>query len=192
MDIFVSNLPFEITEEEITQAFAKFGEVSGIKMVCDKATGKFRGIAFVTMEDKTQAFEAMDTLRGTQLGGREIFVEVSRPHRERFSGFGGGFEKRPNTRFGFRPRKNFSRPERNHQDAERASESIANNDDDFVSRKKFGGGLKGGRKNFGDFKKRTGFKKRFNRNSNSEDGFWHKGDSSKFKKSRRDFERFED
>ena len=192
MDIFVSNLPFEITEEEITQAFAKFGEVSGVKMVRDKSTGNFRGIAFVTMEDKTQAFEAMDTLRGTQFGGREIFVEVSRPHRERFSGFGGGFEKRPNSRFGFRPKKNFSRAERNPQYSERTSEQNLSNDDDFAPRKKFGSGFKGGKKNFGDFKKRGGFKKRFDRNSDAGDGFWRKGDSSKFKKSRRNFERFED
>lgn len=68
MDIFVKNLPFEITEQEINEAFARYGEVSGVKMLFDKESGRFRGMAFVTMQNFSEAQAAIDSLNGADLG----------------------------------------------------------------------------------------------------------------------------
>ena len=78
MEIFVGNLPFDITEREILDAFAKYGEVSGIKMLKDKQTGRFRGIAFVSMPDDVQANAAIDALNNADLGGRPLREDRSR------------------------------------------------------------------------------------------------------------------
>ena len=93
MDIFVSNLPFEISEQEITEAFTPFGTVAAVKMVFDKQSGRFRGMAFVTMEDSKDAEEIIAELDGKDLGGRPMRVDRSRPREQRFNGFGGGFAK---------------------------------------------------------------------------------------------------
>lgn len=107
MDIFVSNLPFEITEQEITEAFASFGTVSAVKMLFDKVSGRFRGIAFVTMEQDSDGDTAIAELNGKDLGGRQMRVDRSRPREERFNGFGGGFDNRRqgNGGGGFRGRR---------------------------------------------------------------------------------------
>lgn len=126
MDIFVSNLPFEITEREISEAFAAHGAVSGVKMLFDKVSGRFRGIAFVSMEQPAEAEAAIAALNGADLGGRPMRVDRSRPREERFNGFGGGFNRGRGGGFrreggfgargdsreggapgGFKPRKNF-------------------------------------------------------------------------------------
>lgn len=107
MEIFVGNLPFDITEQEITDAFAAHGAVSGVKMLTDKFSGRFRGIAFVTMEDEAQALSAISALNGADLGGRPMRVDKSRVRSERISGF------RPRENGGFRPRGKGFRPGRN-------------------------------------------------------------------------------
>ena len=93
MDIFVSNLPFQITEREISEAFAAHGEVSGVKMLFDKVSGRFRGMAFVSMARPADAEAAIAALNGADLGGRPMRVDRSRPREERFNGFGGGFDR---------------------------------------------------------------------------------------------------
>ena len=107
MDIFVKNLPFEITEQEINEAFARYGEVSGVKMLFDKVSGRFRGMAFVTMQNFSEAQAAIDSLNGADLGGRPMRVEVSRPRELRITGFGGGFSREKRS-FSFK-RRNFDR-----------------------------------------------------------------------------------
>ena len=104
MDIFVKNLPFEITEQEINEAFARYGEVSGVKMLFDKESGRFRGMAFVTMQNFSEAQAAIDSLNGADLGGRPMRVEVSRPREQRITGFGGGFSREKRS-FGFKRRR---------------------------------------------------------------------------------------
>ena len=103
MEIFVGNLPFDITEQEVADAFAQHGTVSKIKMLTDRETGRFRGIAFVTMDDDTQAKAAIDALNEKDLGGRPMRVSQSRGKDERpprFSGFSGGRKFGQNRRFG--------------------------------------------------------------------------------------------
>lgn len=103
MEIFVGNLPFDVTEQEITDVFAAYGPVSAIKMLMDKMTGRFRGIAFVTMGDDAQAQQAMEALNGKDLGGRPMRIDKTRERSDRFNGEGGGFGK-PRSG-GFRPRE---------------------------------------------------------------------------------------
>ena len=92
MEIFVGNLPFETSQEELVAAFEKFGPVKNVKMLTDRETGRFRGIAFISMDDVAQGQEAINSLNGTDIGGRPMKVEASQP-RESFGGnrSGGGF-----------------------------------------------------------------------------------------------------
>ena len=105
MEIFVGNLPFDITEQEIRDKFAECGAVSNVKMLMDKFSGRFRGIAFVSMDDEQQAKAAIETLDGAELGGRPMKVDRSRERTERFNGFGGGFRPRNSGRFDNRRRE---------------------------------------------------------------------------------------
>lgn len=90
MEIFVGNLPFEVTQEELNAAFAQYGEVASIKMLTDRETGRFRGIAFVTMNDAEQGANAIKSLNGADMGGRAMRVDESKPRESRPGGFGGG------------------------------------------------------------------------------------------------------
>lgn len=87
--MYVSNLGFQVTDEELKSLFAKFGEVTSAKVVMDRETGKSRGFGFVEMADKA-AEEAMKDLDGTQLDGRSISVTKARPKTDNRSGGGGG------------------------------------------------------------------------------------------------------
>ncbi len=93
MEIFVGNLPFDISEQELSDVFAQHGTVTNIKMLTNRETGRFRGIAFVTMENEEQANKAIEALNGADLGGRPMRVDKTRPREDKFSGFGGGFNK---------------------------------------------------------------------------------------------------
>ena len=110
MEIFVGNLPFDITEQEIRDKFAECGAVSNVKMLMDKFSGRFRGIAFVSMDDEQQAQAAIETLDGAELGGRPMKVDRSRERTERFNGFGGEGEYRPRKfgNDGYRPKGDFN------------------------------------------------------------------------------------
>ena len=81
-DIFVSDLPYEIDEEEIKQLFALCGSVQSVQMVRD-ARGEFKGLAFVRMASAKETREAVNTLDGTHLSGRYIKVSEARTKEER-------------------------------------------------------------------------------------------------------------
>lgn len=109
MEIFVGNLPFDITEQQIKDKFAECGEVSNVRMLTDKITGRFRGIAFVSFVNDDDARNALDNLNGVDLGGRPMRIEKDKGIDHRFNGFGGSFA--PKKR-GFNQRsqkRNFSR-----------------------------------------------------------------------------------
>ncbi len=90
MEIFVGNLPFDCTEEEIRGAFSPYGEVASVRMLTDRISGRFRGIAYVVMNGDAEAASAIENLNGKDLKGRPMRVDKSRP-RTRFNGFGAGF-----------------------------------------------------------------------------------------------------
>lgn len=88
--MYVGNLPFSITEVELRQAFAPFGNVSDVNLVMDRNTGAPRGFAFVAMETSAEMEAAIRGLHGKDFGGRSLTVNEARPREERPSYGGGG------------------------------------------------------------------------------------------------------
>ncbi len=82
MNIYVGNLDYQVTDEVLEAAFAKFGQVESAKVIQDRFTGRSKGFGFVEMSDKTQAEAAINGLNGTDLVGRAISVNESRPKPE--------------------------------------------------------------------------------------------------------------
>jgi RNA recognition motif-containing protein len=87
--LFVGNLDFKVTENDLHDAFAAHGTVVEANLVTDRATGRPRGFAFVTMSSAEEAQKAIDAMNGKELGGRALSVNIARPREER-SGGGGG------------------------------------------------------------------------------------------------------
>jgi RNA recognition motif-containing protein len=88
MNIYVGNLPHELTEEELRQAFETFGEVTSAKIITDKFSGASRGFGFVEMPTKAEAQAAITGLNGTELKGRTLNVNEARPRSESRQGGG--------------------------------------------------------------------------------------------------------
>jgi RNA recognition motif-containing protein len=78
MNIYVSNLAFQVKDQDLKTLFAPFGEVSLVNVVMDRTTGQSRGFAFVEMTDSAGE-EAIKALNGTELEGRALSVSVARP-----------------------------------------------------------------------------------------------------------------
>ena len=87
-NIFVGNLSFHVTQDELQAAFAAFGTVERVNIVTDRDSGQPRGFAFVEMTDRSAAENAIARLNGTDLGGRTLNVNEARPKAERSSGYG--------------------------------------------------------------------------------------------------------
>ena len=81
-NIYVGNLPWSATEEDVRAAFEAFGEVISVKLVNDRETGRPRGFGFVEMEDQG-ALEAIESLDGSDFCGRNLKVNEARPRTER-------------------------------------------------------------------------------------------------------------
>jgi len=88
-NIYVGNCPFSVTEEQLQELFATYGEVERVNIITDRDTGRPRGFAFVEMADASAAQEAIKGLNGTDLGGRDLKVNEARPKREGGGGGGG-------------------------------------------------------------------------------------------------------
>ena len=89
ISIYVGNLAFSVTEEEIRQHFAPHGEVQRIHLVTDRETGQPRGFGFVEMDDDAGR-AAIEALNGQDLSGRPLTINEARPREERGPGGGGG------------------------------------------------------------------------------------------------------
>ena len=81
-NIYVGNLPWSATEDEVRSTFATYGEVISVKLIEDRETGRPRGFGFVEMDD-AGAMEAIRNLDGKDMGGRSMKVNESRPREER-------------------------------------------------------------------------------------------------------------
>jgi len=90
MKLFVGNLPFSATEQDIRDAFEAHGEVSDVAVIMDRETGRPRGFAFVEMSDSGQANAAIEALNNTDFGGRSLNVNEARPREARPPRGGGG------------------------------------------------------------------------------------------------------
>jgi RNA recognition motif-containing protein len=93
MNIYIGNLSYEMTEEDLKEAFEVFGEVNTVKVIKDNHTGKSKGFGFVEMPDKAEAESAIEGLNGKDLKGRSLNVSEARPRSE--SRRGGARSGRP-------------------------------------------------------------------------------------------------
>ena len=88
--LFVGNLSFNTTENDLNDAFAAFGTVTETNLMMDRATGRPRGFGFITMSSADEAQKAIDGMNGKSIDGRALTVNVAKPREERAPGGGGG------------------------------------------------------------------------------------------------------
>jgi len=101
MNIYVSNLSFNVQDEDLKEFFAEYGEVTSAKVITDKFTGRSRGFGFVEMSDDAAAQKAIQELDGATVEGRAIKVSEAKPREARPSNGGSGGSG------GGAPRRNF-------------------------------------------------------------------------------------
>lgn len=97
MNIYVGNLSYETTEEDLRLAFGEFGAVESVNIIKDKFSGQSKGFGFVEMASKAEGQSAIDSLNGKEEKGRSLKVNEARPRTEKpggRGGFGGGRDKR--------------------------------------------------------------------------------------------------
>jgi cold-inducible RNA-binding protein len=88
--LFVGNLSYNTTENDLQDAFAAHGTVTEVNLMLDRVSQRSRGFAFVTMSTPEEAQNAINALNGRDLDGRSITVNIARPREERTGGGGGG------------------------------------------------------------------------------------------------------
>ena len=83
MNIYVGNLSYSMSEDELRDAFGAFGEVSSVKILMDRETGRSRGFGFVEMPNQSEGEAAISNLNGKELGGRALRINEARPRERR-------------------------------------------------------------------------------------------------------------
>ena len=89
-NIYVGNLSYDATEEDLRQAFSQYGEVASVNLIMDRETGRPRGFAFVEMANNDEAQNAIRNINDTEIAGRPVKVNEARPKTDRPRGGGGG------------------------------------------------------------------------------------------------------
>ena len=98
MNIYVANIPWKASEDQLKQLFAEFGEVNSAKIIMDKVTQRSRGFGFIEMADDSAARNAINSLNGADFLGKNLVVNEARPREDRPNNFrsnggGGGYKK---------------------------------------------------------------------------------------------------
>jgi RNA recognition motif-containing protein len=83
MNIYVGNLSYGMSEDELREAFAAYGDVASVKILSDRETGRSRGFGFVEMPNQSEGEAAVAQLNGKELGGRTLRVNEARPRERR-------------------------------------------------------------------------------------------------------------
>lgn len=99
MNIYVANIPWKASEDQLKQLFASHGEVTSAKIIMDKVTQRSRGFGFIEMADESSARSAISSLNGADFLGKNLVVNEARPREDRPSNFrnnggGGGYRSR--------------------------------------------------------------------------------------------------
>jgi len=82
-NIYVGNLPYQLTEDDLREAFLQFGDVSSVKIISDRDTGRSKGFGFVEMDVQSEAEEAIKQLDGAAFKGRNLKVNQARPKNDK-------------------------------------------------------------------------------------------------------------
>jgi len=90
MNIYVGNISYQTTNDDLREAFEPFGEVTDAHVIMDRETGRSRGFGFVEMANDAEAKEAIEKLNGSDMQGRNVTVNEARPRQPRPGGGGGG------------------------------------------------------------------------------------------------------
>ena len=107
MNIFVGSLPYSLSEAELRELFENFGEVSSVKIITDKISGRSKGFGFIEMPDDETAKKAMEDLNGTEVHGRQIVVNKAEERKD--SNRGGGNFRNDNRSGGGGFRKDYNK-----------------------------------------------------------------------------------
>jgi RNA recognition motif-containing protein len=91
MNIYIGNLSFDTTEDQLRQSFEEYGNVSTVNIIADKYSGKSRGFAFVEMSAKDEAMKAISGLNGHEIDGRALNVSEAKPRKDNGNRGGGGY-----------------------------------------------------------------------------------------------------
>ncbi|QKJ32369.1 RNA-binding protein [Mucilaginibacter mali] len=91
MKIFVGSLPYKVEEADLQELFAAYGEVSSVKIITDRETGRSKGFGFIEMADDESAQKAIDGLNGTEISGRTIAVSQAEERKPSTGGSRGGY-----------------------------------------------------------------------------------------------------
>jgi RNA recognition motif-containing protein len=83
MEIYVGNLPWSTSDQDLSDAFGAFGKVEKASIISDRNSGRSKGFGFVTMEDADEANKAIESLNGTEMAGRNLKVNEARPREDR-------------------------------------------------------------------------------------------------------------
>ena len=94
MNIYVGNMSYNTTEDQLRQAFEAFGEVSSVRIITDRDSGRPKGFAFVEMPSQDESTAAINGLNGQDLDGRTLNVNEAKPRNDNRGGGGGGYNKR--------------------------------------------------------------------------------------------------
>jgi len=94
MNIYVGNLAYSVTEDDLREAFAAYGEISSVSLITDKFSGQSKGFGFVEMPNNSEADAAIKALNETSLKGRNMKVNQAKPRAERPPRGGGGGSRR--------------------------------------------------------------------------------------------------
>ena len=92
--LYVGNLPYSATEEELSTLFGQAGTVTSVAIIKDRETGRSKGFAFIEMSSSEEAQKAINLLTGHMLGGRDLRVSIARPREEGGGGGGRSFGNR--------------------------------------------------------------------------------------------------
>ena len=82
MNIYVGNLSYKLNEDDLRQVFEEYGEITSVKIIKDKYSGRSKGFAFVEMAEEEEAKAAINELNGTEHDGRKIVVNEARPRQD--------------------------------------------------------------------------------------------------------------
>ena len=93
MNIYVGNMNFALTNEDLYNLFSQYGAVSSAKIISDRETGRSKGFGFVEMENSEEGLKAISSLNESEVMGRKLVVNEARP-QDKSGGGGGGFRKR--------------------------------------------------------------------------------------------------